>query len=290
MAIDRVVTRWSPRIGTALLAGVALGLSLLPPAAALPAATSSDSHPSIGRSAAGSCQVVVPRRVVLRAVGIQQPYSVKARWGSCPAWVISYGYNTWLPDYDGHPLTWRFRRTSGPAVAPALRNFAFRDLPLTAFDSAAPAVGDVGTGGDYGFLMPGTYRYDHALTFAADMENNLAGVDLTASNGFVARYWAGAALTVARTGRTTTVAVVGRRDGPLVTPRPGYLYVHPGYKVAASGARVQVRRDGKVLTTLRLNARGRATWTFRDTAGRHRYAVVMLATPWNWSAAAVRVR
>ena len=59
----------------------------------------------------------MPRQVVLRAVGIQQPYSVRARWGACPAWVVSYDYNTWLPDYGGHPLTWRFTRASGPADA-----------------------------------------------------------------------------------------------------------------------------------------------------------------------------
>lgn len=245
-------------------------------------------HPATA-AVTGTCTVLVPARVVLRAQGIQSPFDVGARWGSdCPATFIESGYHTWIPEYgDSHPVTWDFRATRLARV-PRYWNWGKPitegRIPLTSFDSANPQVGDVGTGGDFSPRIPGRYRFSPADTNADYVSTNFPGVRLKASNRFVAKYWSALGITAVRSGGTTTITVAARKD-VIVKKTSGTLsYAEPQREAPASGARIKLFRDGQLVKTLTLSKDGTAVVRLPSTKSAHTYRALMGTTALNWSA------
>lgn len=228
------------------------------------------------------CHLTVPSKVVLRAVrSIQEPYAAGASW-TCPADVRAFGYRDQLPDYgDGHPISWGFQLAGSTTVPQYWANHIF----FTSFNGETPRLGATGTGGDYAPLTPGVYRAWASSEYGDIVTTNFPEVAFTSSATFRAKYWSRLSMSVARRGRTTTVRLSGRRD-TIVNEKLSYggSYPSPRKNVAARGNRVAFYRDDVRVKTVTLSRKGKASWSFRDSRGAHRYRAVMRATARNWAA------
>jgi hypothetical protein len=238
---------------------------------------------------ATTCTAIVPKHVVLRAQGIQSPYDVGAHWGSCPEEFKAMGYHTEMPDYGGHPITWEFTATQ-IADVPRYWNYGKPTtsgrIPITSFDGREPQVGDVGTGGDYSPRIPGRYRFSPSETTNTYVQTNYPDVRLRASNGFTAKYWSALGITATRDGGRTVVTLVGRKDTVVNGSSTSFSYPQGSMDVPASGDRVRLYRDGKLVRTLNLRKDGTSVVSLPSTKSKHDYRAVMSGSSINWPATA----
>ena len=260
-----MLSRQSLRLAGAV--GLLVVLGLAQSAAAVPAA-------------AETCTVTMPRHVVLRAQGIQTPYSIGARWGECPEGFRSSGYHTWLPGYSDHPITWVFHPIRTAKVSWAKEAPGF--IPVTSFDGMVPQLGDVGTGGDPMAIVPGTYEFGPPDDPYGEWQTSDPDVRLRATpQRIVAKYWSALGITATRDRGTTVVTVVGRNDQISFNRGNGLRHRKD---VPAAGASVRLYRDGKLVKTVELDEQGTAVVRVRSSQAAHRYRAVMAGIPLNWPA------
>lgn len=238
---------------------------------------------------AETCEVVVPKRVVLRASGIQSAVDIGARWGRCAQDFKEYGYYTsWYrylpgPVLDQRPKRWLFTGTKLWRPPATWRPDALVEgtIPITAFGAEQPNLVDMGTGGDYSALLPGWFAFAPQAT-QQSADTNFPGMRLTSRSRFVAKYWSGLSISAEVTRSKLVVNVIGLRD-TMWTFEDGSPV--PGTKAApAHGAKVRIYRNGRGIGTVTLDSEGRGTLRMPATTGAASLRAIMASSPTNWAA------